>query len=114
MFHDARRGDPVARAPLIALASNPQIPAIVRATAQSERGRMPAIATEGVIRLGLDDPDPIMRIAALRNISPQPPKSACAGRRSVWPMLSWGCGSRPPRPWPTSGPKPCRSRSAAS
>lgn len=71
-FHDARRGDPAARAPLIALASNPQIPGIVRATAQSELGRLPAIATEGVIRLGLDDPDPIMRIAALRNLSPQP------------------------------------------
>ncbi len=71
-FHDARRGDPAARAPLIALASNPQIPAIVRATAQSELGRLPAIASEGVIRLGLDDPDPIMRIAALRNLSPQP------------------------------------------
>ncbi len=71
-FHDARRGDPAARAPLIALANNPQIPAIVRATAQSELGRLPAIATEGVIRLGLDDPDPIVRIAALRNLSPQP------------------------------------------
>ncbi|PZR89089.1 MAG: hypothetical protein DI537_22030 [Stutzerimonas stutzeri] len=72
-FHDARRGDPAARAPLIALANNPQIPAIVRATAQSELGRLPAIATEGVTRLGLDDPDPIVRIAALRNLSPQPP-----------------------------------------
>lgn len=71
-FHDARRGDPAARAPLIALANNPQTPAIVRATAQSELGRLPAIATENVIRLGLDDPDPIVRMAALRNLSPQP------------------------------------------
>lgn len=71
-FHDARRGDPTARAPLIALANNPQTPAIVRATAQSELGRLPAIATESVIRLGLDDPDPIVRMAALRNLSPQP------------------------------------------
>lgn len=71
-FHDAGRGDPAARAPLIALANNPQTPAIVRATAQSELGRFPAIATESAILLGLDDPDPIVRIAALRNLSPQP------------------------------------------
>lgn len=71
-FHDARRGDPAARAPLIALANDPQTPAIVRATVQSEIGRLPSVATESVIRLGLDDPDPVVRMAALRNLSPQP------------------------------------------
>lgn len=71
-FHDARRGNPAARGPLIALANDPQVTAVVRATAQSELGRLPAIATESAIRLGLADPDPMVRMAALRNLAPQP------------------------------------------
>jgi Flp pilus assembly protein TadD len=43
----------------------------VRATAQSELSRLPASANEGVIRLGLSDPDPLVRMAALRNLAPQ-------------------------------------------
>jgi predicted CXXCH cytochrome family protein len=71
-FHDARRGDPAARAALIALANDPEAAGIVRATAQGELGRLPAIATESAIRLGLKDADPVVRVAALRNIAPQP------------------------------------------
>lgn len=88
-FHDARRGDPAARAPLIALANNPQTPAIVRATAQSELARLPAIATEGVVRLGLDDPDPVVRMAALRNLPAQSAETRLrwAGERLADPVL---------------------------
>ena len=54
------------------MANDPQVTAIVRATAQSELGRLPAIATESATRLGLADPDPMVRMAALRNLAPQP------------------------------------------
>lgn len=65
-FHKARRDDPAARDELIALASGPATPAIVRATAVSELQRFPAIVSDEAVRKALADPDPLVRIAAVQ------------------------------------------------
>ena len=71
-FRDARRNEPAARDELIALASEPAVPAIVRATAVSELQGFPSIVTEEAVRKALVDPDPLVRIAALRGQAGQP------------------------------------------
>lgn len=65
-FHAARQGEATARAQLIALASDPQIPALVRASAVIELPGFPSLASDMASRAALADPDPMVRVAALR------------------------------------------------
>lgn len=65
-FHDARAGEPEAREKLMRLAADPQAPGLVRATAVNELLRFPSLASEEAIREALADPDPMVRVAALR------------------------------------------------
>ncbi|MCS0494683.1 hypothetical protein NVS89_06195 [Ancylobacter sp. MQZ15Z-1] len=65
-FHDARAGAPEAREELIALAGTPSVPGIVRATAIGELERFPSVASDEAARRALSDPDPMVRVAALR------------------------------------------------
>lgn len=71
-FALARRGDPAARAGLIALVRNAATPAIVRATALDELMRMPARDATAVAIASLADPAPLVRMAALRMLSGLP------------------------------------------
>lgn len=71
-LHRAQRGEPAGRALLLELASKPQTPAIVRATAISEAQRFPARAVEEATRKALNDPDPVVRMAAARALSSLP------------------------------------------
>ena len=64
--HAARAGDPAARAPLLAIANDPAVPAIARATAINEVQRFLSAATESATEKALGDADPLVRIAALR------------------------------------------------
>ncbi len=74
-FHEARQGDPAARAKLIALASAPETPAIARATALSELDRFPSAASTAATETALADPDPLVRATALRNLEDAPPET---------------------------------------
>jgi predicted CXXCH cytochrome family protein len=74
-FQLARAGDPQARALLIALAQNPVVPAIARGTALVELAAFPSAASAAATRESLRDPDPVVRIAALRNFAGQPPEA---------------------------------------
>jgi predicted CXXCH cytochrome family protein len=71
-FHLARAGNPVAREMLQALAMDFSIPAVGRATALGELVRFPSVSVEATLRQGLKDPDPLPRIAALRNFASFP------------------------------------------
>ena len=73
--HTARTGDPDARDPLLALAADPSVPAIARATLLSELQRFPAAKTDAETTASLTDPDPMVRIAALRGQAGQPIES---------------------------------------
>jgi Tfp pilus assembly protein PilF len=64
-FHRARAGDPAARALLLALAGDPSVPAIARATAIGEMQRFASAATQDATARALNDADPLVRIAAL-------------------------------------------------
>jgi tetratricopeptide (TPR) repeat protein len=70
--HDSRAGDPAARDKLLALAADSTVPAIARATVLSELQHFPSAKTDAAFDAGLKDPDPIVRIAALRGLAPQP------------------------------------------
>jgi predicted CXXCH cytochrome family protein len=72
-FRTARAGDPAARDMLIALAAQPAVPAVARATALSELQRFPAIATDDATTAALRDTDPLVRVAALRGLASFPP-----------------------------------------
>jgi predicted CXXCH cytochrome family protein len=72
-FQLARNGDPQARDLLIALAQNPSAPAIARGTALIELSAFPTAATAAATRDRLNDPDPVVRIAAVRNFTQQSP-----------------------------------------
>ena len=72
-FQLARAGDPQARDKLIALAQNPSVPAIARGTAVIELSAFPSAATAAATRDRLNDPDPVVRIAAVRNLAQQMP-----------------------------------------
>ncbi|MCW2276508.1 tetratricopeptide repeat protein [Rhodoblastus acidophilus] len=72
-FQLARAGDPQARDLLIALAQNSGVPAIARGTALVELSAFPSAASAAVTRDRLGDPDPVVRIAAVRNLAEQPP-----------------------------------------
>ena len=68
-LHRARRGEPAGRALLLELVSKPQTPAILRATAISEMQRFTARAVDEATRKALNDPDPVVRMAAARRLS---------------------------------------------
>lgn len=72
-FHLARLGEPAARELLLKLVNEPATPAVVRATAIVEARRLPSIAVERAVSQALGDPDPLVRIAALRALSPSLP-----------------------------------------
>lgn len=71
-FALARKGDPAARAGLIALAGDASRPAIVRATALDETLRFPSRETLAAAAANVNDPAPIVRIAALRVLGGAP------------------------------------------
>ncbi len=65
-FHAARLDRPEARELLLKVAQDPANPAIARATALAELRSRPSAAVEAEIERGLSDPDPMVRIGALR------------------------------------------------
>jgi predicted CXXCH cytochrome family protein len=77
-FHFAREGNPAAREPLIRIAKDASMPAIVRATAIGELESFPSTAADTALRAGLVDPAPITRIAALHAIADRPPATKFA------------------------------------
>ncbi len=71
-FHAARLDDPSARERLLQVIREPETPAIAKATALLElQGRSPA-GVETEIGSGLKDPDPMVRIGALRALEALP------------------------------------------
>ncbi len=73
-FKLAREGDPDARDRLIAFANNLDTPAVARGTAVLELSAFPSAAVTEAVRQRLKDPDPMVRVAAVRNIAMQPPE----------------------------------------
>jgi tetratricopeptide (TPR) repeat protein len=71
--HEARDGDPDARAKLIALADDTTVPAIARATVLTELQRFPSRAADAADAAALGDADPLVRIAGLRAQADAPP-----------------------------------------
>ena len=65
-LHRARAGDPASRAMLLSLADDAAVPAVARATVINEMQRFPSVATDEATTKALTDPDPLVRIAALR------------------------------------------------
>ncbi|TAK49104.1 MAG: tetratricopeptide repeat protein [Xanthobacteraceae bacterium] len=80
-FHAARTHQPDAAARLERLARNPDEPAIARATALVELGPSLSPGAINVYRGGLADPDPLVRIGALRGLA-----ALAAGQR--WNLAS--------------------------
>jgi len=74
-FQLARDGDPAARERLIALAQDPKVPGVARATALMELAAFPSIAASNAIHDRLKDLDPNVRIAAARYVGSQPLES---------------------------------------
>ncbi len=73
-FNDARSGAPQAREALIALAANPVLPGVVRATAVSGLQAYPSRAADAATLKALGDGDPLVRLAALRVLAAAPPE----------------------------------------
>ncbi len=65
-FRDARRGDAAARAKLIAIANDPAVPGVARATAVDALAAYPSRAGSAAVEGALKDADPLVRVAALR------------------------------------------------
>ncbi|MDE2980242.1 MAG: multiheme c-type cytochrome [Gemmatimonadota bacterium] len=76
----ARRGDPRSLTGLHALLQDPKAPAITRATALTLLGGDPSPERVAAVRRGVRDPDPLVRMAALRGIrlAPTPALAAMA------------------------------------
>jgi predicted CXXCH cytochrome family protein len=72
-FHAARIDDPSALERLLQVIRNTEAPAIARASALLELQGRPYDGTEAAIASGLKDPDPIVRIGALRGLAALPP-----------------------------------------
>ena len=68
----ARRGDPRSRPGLYALLRDPKAPAITRATALTLLGAEPSPDRLAAVRRDARDPDPIVRLGALRGIRSAP------------------------------------------
>ncbi len=71
-FHAARLDLPEARDLLLKVAEDPAAPAIARATALEELRDRPSAAAEAEIERGLRDPDPLVRLGALRAMEQLP------------------------------------------
>jgi tetratricopeptide (TPR) repeat protein len=69
---------------LAALASAPATNSMLRATALSLLGSNPRANGLAAVRVGLGDPDPIVRLGALRALSTAPPDLR---RTLLWPLL---------------------------
>jgi len=65
-FHAARLDQPEASDLLMKVAQDPTAPAIARATALLELGERPSATSQAEIERGLRDPDPMVRLGALR------------------------------------------------
>ena len=72
-FQAARQGRPEARDLLLRVARDPGTPAIARATALLELRTRPSAETDALRTTALADPDPMVRIAALRGLEALPP-----------------------------------------
>jgi len=70
--HLARAGDPAARPQLLALAGDPSVPGIARATVLTELAQFLGADVDPAVGRSLADPDPVIRIAALRDLSALP------------------------------------------
>jgi len=79
-FHAAWSGGPDAEALLQAVASDLKTPAIARASALQELTAFPSAETAALVRDGLSDPDPLVRIAALDHLEAATPAQA-------WPLV---------------------------
>ena len=73
-FHATRVGDPAARDSLQALANDPVVPAVARATAVEFLRDWPSADTDAALVRALADPDPLVRATALRQQDGQPPE----------------------------------------
>jgi len=70
--HRARAGDPAVRPALLALAGDTGVPAIARATVLTELAQFLGRTGDAVVTRALIDPDPVVRIAALRGLAGLP------------------------------------------
>ncbi len=73
-FKLARDGDPEARDRLIAFARDLEAPGVARATAVLELSAFPSATATEAARESLKDPDPAVRVAAVRHLAAQPPE----------------------------------------
>jgi len=80
-FHAAWQGEPNAESLLVKVASNPATPAFVRASALDELITYPSPETAALVKKGLADPDPLVRIAALDHLETGAPAQ-------LWPLVS--------------------------
>ena len=80
-FHAAWQGAPEAASLLAEAASDPATPAFVRASALTELIAYPGAGTASLVKKGLGDPDPLVRIAALDHLEQAPPAQ-------LWPLVS--------------------------
>ncbi len=78
-FTAARDGTARAAPLLLHLATTPGVPAIVRATALEDLADWPSGAAIGAAQQGLADPDPLVRLGALRTLRPLSPEQS-------WPL----------------------------
>jgi predicted CXXCH cytochrome family protein len=83
-FQLARDGDPEARDLLVALARDPATPGVARGTALIELSGFPSRATNDVLRDRLKDPDPVVRVAAVRTLATLPPETLPSASRLEW------------------------------
>ena len=71
-FHAARLDQPEAGDLLMKVAQDPAAPAIARGTALLELGQRPSAAAQAEIERGLRDPDPMVRLGAIRAMEQLP------------------------------------------
>ncbi len=72
-FRAARLREPAAGQMLLAIAEQKTVPAVARATAIAALAAWPSASAEAVAVSALNDPDPLVRVAAIRNQEGQPP-----------------------------------------
>jgi predicted CXXCH cytochrome family protein len=75
----ARAGQPEAGSLLVKLALSPDAPSIARATALDSLAEFPSREAVAAARRALTDPDPLVRLAALRSLRPY-------GVANIWPL----------------------------
>lgn len=80
-FHANWHGGPDAEQLLAAVAADAHAPAIARASALQELLAYPSAATAALVRKGLADPDPVVRLAALDHLD-------VAAPAQLWPLVS--------------------------